>query len=386
MTINRSPGRRRALISGGSLGGLFAGTLLNAGGWDVHILERSPHDLSSQGAGLVQQAELTRALRAAGVEQLAPLGVTALERVTLDRSGAVLQQSRARQTQFAWDGLYRELRARFPDARYHLGASVAGVRQDEDSLHVTLEDGRALEGDLLVAADGTLSTVRGLLLPHLRPSYAGYVAWRGLVPERQISERTREALAGRFGFYRFDGSHILGYLIPGPAGETREGARRYNWVWYRQAAAGTEIDRLLTDRQGVRRPISMPPEAMDPEVEAEMRRAAAELLPPPFADAVAATDAPFIQAIQDLVSPEMALGRVALIGDAAAVVRPHTAMGVDKAAGDAFELARVLTASGGDVPAALAAWAPRRQAHAEAVADYGRRLGAPLESEALDAR
>jgi len=36
--------KRRALIIGGSLGGLFAGNLLRQIGWDVDIFERSTHE------------------------------------------------------------------------------------------------------------------------------------------------------------------------------------------------------------------------------------------------------------------------------------------------------------------------------------------------------
>ncbi len=38
----------RALIIGGSLGGLFAGLLLRQAGWDVTVLERSVGDLASR--------------------------------------------------------------------------------------------------------------------------------------------------------------------------------------------------------------------------------------------------------------------------------------------------------------------------------------------------
>jgi monoamine oxidase len=38
--------KRRALIIGGSLGGLFAGNLLHGIGWDVEIFERSARDLA----------------------------------------------------------------------------------------------------------------------------------------------------------------------------------------------------------------------------------------------------------------------------------------------------------------------------------------------------
>ena len=65
MTTANDTKRRRALIVGGSLGGLFAGNLLRRTGWDVDIFERSPHDLDSRGGGIVLQPEVVEVLRRA---------------------------------------------------------------------------------------------------------------------------------------------------------------------------------------------------------------------------------------------------------------------------------------------------------------------------------
>ncbi|MEL7242398.1 MAG: 2-polyprenyl-6-methoxyphenol hydroxylase, partial [Cyanobacteria bacterium J06573_2] len=46
---------KRAIVIGGSLGGLFAGTLLQSIGWEVNIYERSSHSLESRGGGIVLQ-------------------------------------------------------------------------------------------------------------------------------------------------------------------------------------------------------------------------------------------------------------------------------------------------------------------------------------------
>ncbi len=65
--------------------------------------------------------------------------------------------------------------------------------------------------------------------------------------------------------------------------------------------------------------------------------------------------------------------RIALIGDAAFVVRPHTAMGVSKAAGDAMALRDALRQTE-DLPGALSRYQSTRLPVGKSIAAYGRRL------------
>ena len=65
----------RALVIGGSLGGLFAGLLLRQSGWDVTVFERSSGDLASRGVGIgthVEQFEIIRRVSAGSMQGLPP--------------------------------------------------------------------------------------------------------------------------------------------------------------------------------------------------------------------------------------------------------------------------------------------------------------------------
>jgi 2-polyprenyl-6-methoxyphenol hydroxylase-like FAD-dependent oxidoreductase len=45
--------RLKAIVVGGSLGGLFAANLLSRNGWEVDVFERVPEELAGRGAGIV---------------------------------------------------------------------------------------------------------------------------------------------------------------------------------------------------------------------------------------------------------------------------------------------------------------------------------------------
>lgn len=363
-------------IVGGSLGGLFAAALLRMDGHHVRIYERSATGLAGRGAGLVGQRDIFSILRAVGCEHVARVGVLARERITFDRDGSIAHRQATPQMQISWDNLYRAFRALVADDDYVLGRGVRSVRQHDDLARLDFEDGTEEFADLVIGADGVGSAVRRAVTGEPSSSiYAGYVAWRGLLPESALPAESAEQLLDQFAFYMMPGSHILGYSVTGPNGETERGARRYNWVWYR-LISDRELGKALTDAQGRVHGYSLAPGQLPENHRQTLVDDAAQLLPPPFAAAVAAERQPFIQAIFDYEAPRMANGRLALLGDAAFVVRPHTAMGVAKAAGDAMALRSCLAR----LPCAdaLQAYQRERLPIGAEIAAYGRRLGTSL--------
>lgn len=365
----------RISIIGGSLAGLFAGVLLKRDGHDVTVHERSRHGLAGRGAGLVPQLEVFQILRAIGIEHLAHIGVVAQERIFLDRAGAIEHKIREAQTQLSWDVLYEQVAERMAPGDYRLGSQLVEVEaQGDGPAMLSFANGSHEVADLVIGADGIGSVVRQAVSPQQATNrYAGYVAWRGLIPETVLSGPA-SLLLERFTFYLAPGDHALGYLVPGPHGETARGERRYNWVWYRRVAEEHLRD-LFTDLDGHAHAVSLPRGGLSPERREALRHDARIRLPPPFALAVAAEETPSIQGIYDYETPAMVGVRIALIGDAAFVVRPHTAMGVGKAAGDVMELRKHLAAED-DLETALARYQSERLPVGREIAALGRRLGA----------
>ncbi len=58
----------RALVIGGSLGGLIAAHLMRSIGWDVVVFERNAEELASRGVGLGTHQQLIDILRRAGID------------------------------------------------------------------------------------------------------------------------------------------------------------------------------------------------------------------------------------------------------------------------------------------------------------------------------
>jgi 2-polyprenyl-6-methoxyphenol hydroxylase-like FAD-dependent oxidoreductase len=365
----------RALIIGGSLGGLFAATTLRAIGWNVDVFERSPHDLDSRGGGVVLQPDVLNAFRFAGINHSHALGVKSGDRIYLDRDDRVVQRQFMPQTQSSWNMLYSALKRAVPNALVHTGEQLTRFEQEGERIHAHFASGRVETGDLLIGADGSRSTVRKQLLPGRAPNYAGYVAWRGLVPEAQLPAAAAEVLGGTFAFQQGPGHLMLEYMVPGEDGSTEQGARRWNWVWYRGVAAGADIATLLTDRDGVRHAFSLPPGTPADGAIAEMRQASGDLLAPTFQQLVAATDEPFVQAILDLQVPQMVFGRALLLGDSAFVPRPHTAGSTAKAAANAVALAKALRSFPSNLTKALGEWQTSQLREGHGMTEWGMSIG-----------
>ncbi|KPQ07372.1 MAG: putative oxidoreductase [Rhodobacteraceae bacterium HLUCCA12] len=366
---------RHAIVAGGSIGGLFAANLLCRAGWEVTVLERSDIELSGRGAGIVTHDILNRLIRATGATT-DDLGVAVQERVVFDRSGAVVARRDLPQVVTSWDRVHSLLRAQVPHGSYRLGVNVTGYDDHGDSVSVRIDGQPGPEADLLVGADGFRSAVRAQMLPEVQPVYSGYVVWRALAHEADLSEAVRSEVFPHFGLYLPTGTQIVGYPIAGPGNDLRPGHRRYNFVWYVPVPEGDLAD-MLTDADGHRHAISIPPPRVRPDVIRAGVALAERMLPPPFVEVLGKSEMPFFTPIYDHLAPRYWHGRVALSGDAASVARPHVGMGVTKAACDAEALARHLDGAAA-VPEALAAYSAERQPAGALARQVARDLGAMI--------
>lgn len=364
----------RVAVVGGSLGGLTAALWLRDLGCPVEVFERSSSALQARGAGIaVLDQTLRYPVERSGVTPESFCSSTRYIRF-LHADGAVQHEHEHRYRFSSWNAVYRTLLDAFGDEHYHLGRELATFSSDDDGVDLSFVDGERSRADLLVCADGITSTSRQAMLPQVAPRYAGYIAWRGVVPESELRPEHWSVLHDALTYQLLPDSHILVYPIPGMDGAVEPGQRLMNIVWYRNIPE-PELPALLTDRNGHRRTVSVPPGATREDAAEEMREYARRHLAPPIAEVVTRIPELFVQAVFDIEVPRMAVGRACLVGDAAFAVRPHAAAGTAKAAEDGWALAQELHSAGGDVVRALPRWEERQLALGRSLLARTREIG-----------
>lgn len=362
-------------VVGGSIGGLTAACLLRDSGHQVSIYERSSVPLEQRGAGIGFLPATYRYLESRAGVDLHDVAVETGHIRYLDHSGTVIHDEPHRYLFSSWNAVYASTLRHFGHSEYHLGSEMVDFSQTPSSVSVKLKDGRVIESDLLVAADGIGSVARSRLVPNSTAEYAGYVAWRGMVSETELGEDALQRLSDAITYFVYPGSHILVYPIPGHEGGVGVGERLINFVWYCNYASGDAFRSLMTDKDGTVRDVSIPPGYASESSVKLMNEMARECLPPLIRDIVLAAPNPFVQVIYDIDVDRMAFGRICLLGDAGVVVRPHAAAGTAKAAADGWALDSALREHD-TLDDALRTWEDQQLALAKRLLDRTRRIGA----------
>lgn len=361
-----------AIVMGGSLGGLFAAIWLEKAGFRVTVYERSPSPLCGKGAGIVLHPSAARYFTNHTNFDLSRISLkTTSLRYLANNAPPPVPSVHVR---FAsYNSILAGLRHHFPAERYLLGRRVVGISQTDSQVSVTTAEGAMSTCDLLVCADGALSTARGMLNAVVNTTYSGYFAWRGIVPEELLSPEAAGALTSEAHVHMTPDGHMLSYPIPMVSDDMTRLNVCVNWLWYRNTSE-EELQRILTDREGTQREGSVPPGLVREELMDRLRKDV-EHMPEPFREMVRRTEMPFVQVVFDQAMERMAFGRVCLLGDAAFAPRPHIAVGTAKAAEDAWELSKALEKCGADVVNALKAYEKKQMTLGNFCVDRGRELG-----------
>ena len=328
-------------------------------GYSVDIYERTPQLLSGFGTGIVIQPELARYFLERTEITLEQISVPSSAIRYFDAaSGSLIGEIEANWRYTSYNALYRGLLTSFGLERYHLGEALVGLDQKDAEVELRFASGRVERCDLAICADGGFSVGRQRLLG-ITPKYAGYISWRGTAPLEQLSAESRAFFHDRFTYGLLDDSHTIAYPIPVVSDDLQVIDRNVNFQWYWNMPEGSELDEMMTGRDGLRRPVSVHAEAVQERFVDELHRRAKERIAiDAMVELLTVAENRFLTIIADADVPQMRVGRVCFIGDAAVTSRPHAAAGAAKAAANAWALVDALLASDGDIDEALHVWEP----------------------------
>ncbi|HEY1545929.1 MAG TPA: FAD-dependent monooxygenase, partial [Xanthobacteraceae bacterium] len=216
----------RILIAGAGLGGLTAASCLMKAGHHVEIYEQAPQ-LGEIGAGIQVSANAMHVMQHLGLQDaLLEVGVKPEAYVfRLHDTGEVIQRFSLSQealhgapyTQLHRADLHDLLAAKareFDPNVVRLNHKVTGFTENVDGVELHFADGTSAKGDLLIAADGVKSVVRGQLFGVTPATYTGDAAWRIVVPTarlpKDLLERVMSVFMGPHG-------HVVCYYLRGGA-------------------------------------------------------------------------------------------------------------------------------------------------------------------------
>ena len=99
---------------------------------------------------------------------------------------------------------------------YRPGKRVTGLNYDKGKgqvivhyVDVSTGEESSVNADTVIAADGVHSSVAKIMQVPTRKDYAGYIAWRGTVPERLLSQETIEYFSNRLNFTLLKGTYFI---------------------------------------------------------------------------------------------------------------------------------------------------------------------------------
>jgi salicylate hydroxylase len=319
---------RLVIVAGGGIGGLVTALALHQRGIEAVVLEQSTQ-LEAVGAGIqispnachvLDKLGLLDALRSHAFEPRSiditdgrrdrPLISVPLIPAAENRYGQpYLNVHRGDLHQV----LVKALSERSPDCVL-LDSRVESIHQDDTGVEVILANGRRIDGDVVVGADGVHSRVRDAVNGVQQPRFTGHVAYRMLVPRSafQISQQPAPAVTLWMGPH----GHVVSYWV--------RGGQLYNVVAIVEQDWRDDGWRTPGDIEDVLAAYA----GWSPTLRAILAKGA---------------DVYKWALLDREIPPAWSAGRVALLGDACHAMLPYLAQGAAMAIEDAWVLADELS-------------------------------------------
>ncbi|WGM45955.1 2-heptyl-3-hydroxy-4(1H)-quinolone synthase [Brevundimonas sp. NIBR10] len=342
----------RVLVIGGGIGGLSAAIALVRDGHAVDLIERNA-DLAALGAGLTFNGATAKALAQVGViDAVLARGCSHGTSRVCDKNGKVLVESSDEEVYGAGvpvlGGILRPVlheilktEAERQGVRARTSTTVEAIVESPGGAEITFTDGSARTYDLVIGADGLLSSTRRMVFPDAPgPVFSGQGCWRAVAP-RPASVTTSELYFGtrhKAGINPVSADEMyLFCLVSAPTNPWHEEADWVDLLKGELAEFGGHIGEVRDNLGAGSRINYRPLETI--------------VMPPPWHK-----------------------GRVLLIGDAAHATTPHVGYGAGLAIEDGVVLAELLRA-GDPLPEVFDAFMTRRYERCAAVVEGSVGLG-----------
>jgi salicylate hydroxylase len=357
----------RAAVVGGGIGGLSAANALLQRGVEVSVFEQAAA-LGEVGAGVFIYPNSLRQLERMGFgPALAKVGAkvgSGSEYYRMDGSvvGQVLTADSS-----GWNGLYGMHRAdllgaladALPPSVVHTGHRCVGFEQDDRAAQLKFANGRIVEADVVIGADGLHSALQKYIVEPSPPEYSGSRAYRGLLSMEELPGWRKEAHQIWMG----DGKHFMVFPV--------RGGQLVNYVGFVPTQDQTvESWSAIGDKDELAASF----EGWDPRVTALLEK----------------VEKCFWWGLYDRRPLSCwTNGRLTLLGDAAHAMLPHLGQGANQAIEDGVALAVLLErCDAAEVPARLRLYEAFRRGRTEMIQAEARKNGLRYDSkyESLEQR
>lgn len=318
----------KAVIVGGSIGGISSAHALILAGWDVLVLEKttSPPTGSPTGAGLGLNS-FSQQIIQSWISKPPQFLHNTTHPLTIDQNLVTDSEKKVNRTLTRdeslnfraahWGDLHGVLYESLPPQIFlwghiFLSFHVANEKGPVIVKAKVVKTGEVIEivGDLLVAADGCLSSIRRKYLPDFKLRYSGYCAWRGVLDFSEIEnsetikgiKKAYPDLGKCLYFDLASGTHSVLYELPN---------KKLNWIWYvnqpEPEVKGTSVTTKVTS-----------------DMIQKMHEEAEKIWIPELAKVMKETKEPFLNFIYDSDPLEKIFwDNVVLVGEAAHPTTPH---------------------------------------------------------------
>jgi salicylate hydroxylase len=353
----------RVAVLGGGIGGLAAANALVRRGMRVSVFEQAPA-LGEVGAGVFIYPNSLRQMERMGLgPALAAVGARVGSGSRYYRMDGTVVGPIVMADSSGWNGFYGMHRADLLDVL--AGALPAGVvqtahrwvglEQDAGAARLGFANGRTVEADLIVAADGIHSAAQRHVVDPSPPEYSGSRAYRGLVARDELPGWRDEAHQVWMG----DGKHFMVFPV--------RGGRLLNYVGF----VPTE-DRTVESWSAVgdRDELAAAFAGWDPRVTGLLEK----------------VRSCFWWGLYDRAPlASWTKGRLVLLGDAAHPMLPHLGQGANQAIEDGVALAVLLEGrDAAEVPDVLPRFEALRRARTDTIQAEARRNGLRYDSRSGD--